>query len=99
MNENVTTVKLDLTQLGSQAPAAYVWVKRNINVSIAGIDAIQFTAGGEQFYYDNYATDIVIKDIGNAALVYVPSLHICDISFAIFSHETPSFFPILPYFF
>ena len=82
MNENVATVKLDLTQLGNQAPAAYVWLKRNTEVSVAGIDAIQFTAGGEQFYYDNYATDIVIKNIGNAALVYVPSLHICDISFA-----------------
>jgi hypothetical protein len=47
IDDAVTTIKLDLTQLGENAPAPYVWIKRNTKVSISGIDAVQFTAGGE----------------------------------------------------
>jgi hypothetical protein len=85
-NENFSTIKLDLSALGENAPAQYVWIKRNTKVTIQNLTAYQFTVGGEQFWYEDYAkTAITIKNIGNAAMVYVPDLggfSICDISFA-----------------
>ena len=75
-------IKLNLTALGDSAPAPYVWLKRNSQVKISNNDVYQFSCGGEQFWYDNAPTDIAIKNIGNGALVYVPALSSCYISFA-----------------
>ena len=82
VDETITTIKLDLTALGNTAPAPYVWIKRNTQVQVNGNTAYQFSCGGEQYWYDNYLTDIAIKDIGNGALVYVPALSTCDITLA-----------------
>lgn len=81
-NEKIQIIKLDLTALGDSAPAPYVWVKRNSQVKISTNDVYQFSCGGEQFWYDNAPTDIAIKNVGNGALVYVPALSSCYISFA-----------------
>lgn len=81
MDESIQIIKLDLTALGTSAPAPYVWLRRNTVVELPNpldptstIPAYQFTCGGEQFWYENYQTDITIKNIGNAALVYVEQL-------------------------
>lgn len=81
-NEKNQIIKLDLSALGDSAPAPYIWIKRNTKVKILTYDALQFSCGGEQFWYDNYETDIAIKNVGNGALVYVPTLHTCDITLA-----------------
>lgn len=86
-NNDYAIIKLDLTGLGNAAPAPYIWLRRNTVIALpdpldqsSTIPAYQFTCGGEQFWYDNYATDIAIKNIGNAALVYVPALGSADIT-------------------
>ena len=81
-NEDYPVIKLDVTALYAQqiVSAPYIWVKRNTQTSINNIELIQFSCGGEEFWYENYQTDIAIKSVGCAALVYVPSLHIFDLT-------------------
>lgn len=86
-DQSVNIIKLDLTALGNSAPAPYVWLRRNTVIALPNpldptstIPAYQFTCGGEQFWYENYQTDIAIKNIGNAALVYAPALGFADIT-------------------
>ncbi len=81
-NEDYPVIKLDVSALYAQqiVPAPYIWVKRNTQTLINNIELIQFSCGGEEFWYENYQTDIAIKNVGCAALVYVPSLHIFDLT-------------------
>lgn len=86
-NNDYSIIKLDLTALGNSAPAPYVWLRRNTVIELPNpldpsskIPAYQFTCGGEQFWYENYQTDIAIKNIGNAALVFSPDLGTADIT-------------------
>lgn len=89
MDETKNLIKVNLSNV-PDAPARYIWFKRNTTVqeSLDNVDytAYQFSAGGEQFWYDNFPTDVAVKDIGNAAMVYVPvstmSTGYCYITYA-----------------